>query len=217
MTTVAQTITVDVPLSQAYNQWTQLEDFPTFIDPVDEVIQLDDKHNEWVISIGGVERRYQTEVIHQEPDARIVWTSLETPRHTGVVEFQERAPEQTEVTVALEWEPEGVIENVGAMFGRDSAAVDKALHNFKDFIEGRGDATGLWRGTITPEKEHAMSQPTSPGPDSTEVHEPAQPERPVHPGPPKEPIHRELDPETEDALRAQQERHLDQWRGNQRV
>ncbi|WP_169514069.1 SRPBCC family protein [Jonesia quinghaiensis] len=221
MTTIEATIKVDVPLTQAYNQWTQLEDFSTFMHNVEDVNQLDETHNEWVVSVAGVERRYRTEVIQQQPDERIVWKSLDEPVHMGIAEFDELSPELTQVRVALDWEPGGVVESLGAMFGRDRAAVQSALEEFKEFIEGRHDATGMWRGTVNPNGEGAMStmeqQPTSPGPDSTEVHEEETPETPVNPGPSHEPKHRQFDPETEEVLRAQQERRIDEWRGNQRV
>lgn len=149
MTSVTQSVDVDVPVSTAYNQWTQFESFPQFMGGVDSVTQLDDTHNHWKTSIGGVHREFDTEITEQHPDERVAWKSTDGTTHAGVVTFHRLSDHSARVTVQIDWEPEGLVENAGALVGVDDARVKADLKKFKEFIEGRGgDETGAWRGDI---------------------------------------------------------------------
>ncbi len=149
MAQVTESIDVDVPVTTAYNQWTQFESFPHFLDEVEEIRQIDDTHLHWKVSIGGQEREFDAEVTEQHPDERVAWKSVggETA-HAGVVTFHKLSDATSRVTVQIDWEPEGVVENLGSFFGADSHAVKKDLDNFKEFIESRGRETGAWRGDV---------------------------------------------------------------------
>ncbi len=149
MSSITEAIDVDVPLSTAYNQWTQFETFPRFLDEVESLTQLDDTHLRWTVRVGGAERTFDTEITEQHPDERVAWKSIagET-EHAGVVTFHRLDDARTRVTVQIEWQPEGLTENVGALFGADAHAVKKDLRNFKSFIEERSAETGAWRGDV---------------------------------------------------------------------
>jgi hypothetical protein len=148
MATVQESIEVDVPLSQAYNQWTQFEDFPHFMSGVDSVTQLDDTTVHFKTSIAGVKREYDARISVQEPDQRVTWESLDEPRNAGTVWFEPIDVTRTKVSVELSWEPDTAAEKVGAAVGLDSRQVASDLKKFKTYIEERGTETGAWRGRV---------------------------------------------------------------------
>ena len=147
MKTIKDTITVDAPLSRTYNQWTQFEEFHLFMQGVKEVKQLDDKRLHWKAEIAGQEKEWDAEITEQDPDRRIAWHSTNGAKNAGAVDFAALGAEQTTVTLPLDYEPEGLVENVGGALGVVSARVEGDLKRFKEFIETR-QATGAWRGVI---------------------------------------------------------------------
>lgn len=150
MATVQESIEVNVPLSQAYNQWTQFEAFPHFMSGVESVSQLDDTTVHFKTSIGGVRREYDARITTQEPDQRVSWESLDEPRNAGTVRFEALGDAATKVNVELSWEPDSAAEKIGAAIGLDSRQVAADLKKFKHFIEERGAETGGWRGSVDP-------------------------------------------------------------------
>ena len=148
MATLQETIEVDVPVSTAYNQWTQFESFPEFMRGVESVEQIDETSLHFRTDIGGVRREYSAQITEQLPDRRIAWVSTDKPRNAGEVSFEPLGPDHTRVTVALEWEPEGLVEKAGAAVGADSHQVSADLKRFKQFIEARGIETGAWRSAV---------------------------------------------------------------------
>jgi len=148
MATVQESIDVNVPVGQAYNQWTQFEDFPRFMSGVDAVRQLDDTTVHFETSIAGVKREYDAQITVQEPDQRVTWESLNEPRNAGTVWFESLGPDETKVNVELTWEPESAMEKIGAAVGLDSRQVASDLKKFKEFIESRGSETGAWRESV---------------------------------------------------------------------
>ncbi len=148
MTTVEQSIEVDVPVQVAYNQWTQFEDFPRFMDAVDEVRQVDDTHLHWVARVAGKRKEWDAEITEQTPDQRIAWTSTSGARNAGVVTFHRINDDTTRVMLQLDVEPEGAVETVGAGIGILEREVAGDLERFKDFIESTGTETGAWRGEV---------------------------------------------------------------------
>jgi uncharacterized membrane protein len=148
---VQQSVDVDVPVSTAYNQWTQFESFPKFMDGVERITQESDTRTHWVVKVGGVTREFDTEITEQTPDQVIAWRSTggDTGGHSGRVTFEPLGPSSTRVTVSLGWEPEGVVEKVGAALNFDQRQVDKSAEDFKEFIESRGTETGAWRGDVS--------------------------------------------------------------------
>jgi ribosome-associated toxin RatA of RatAB toxin-antitoxin module len=149
MATVQESITVDVPVRQAYNQWTQFEDFPNFMSGVDAVRQLDDTTVHFETSIAGVKREYDAQITVQEPDQRVTWESLNEPRNSGTVWFEPVGDNETKVNVELTWEPESAMEKLGAATGLDSRQVASDLRKFKKFIEDRHTETGAWRESVS--------------------------------------------------------------------
>ncbi len=145
---IEKSIDVAVPVTTAYNQWTQFEDFPRFMDGVAEVRQLDDKRLFWRAEIGGVEKTWEAEITEQRPDERIAWTNRSGATNAGVVTFHRLAPDQTRIMLQMDYDPEGFVENVGDFLGVASSRVSGDLERFKTFIEGRGQATGAWRGEV---------------------------------------------------------------------
>jgi uncharacterized membrane protein len=149
MSQVIETIDVDVPLTVAYNQWTQFESFPKFMDGVESVIQLDDTHNHWVTKVGGVTREFDTEITEQHPDARIAWHSIGgDTHHAGVVTFHRLAAKQTRLMIQIDWEPDGIVEMVGSAINADDRQVQSDAQQFRAFIEGGGEHTAGWRGNV---------------------------------------------------------------------
>jgi uncharacterized membrane protein len=146
---VAQSIDVEVPVHTAYNQWTQFEEFPRFMDGVENVQQLDDTHLRWTATIGGKTKEWDAVITEQIPDERIAWTNTTGARNAGVVTFHRLADNRTRVMLQVDYEPEGIIENVGDKLGVVSRRIHGDLRRFKDFIEARGQETGAWRGEVT--------------------------------------------------------------------
>ena len=148
MSTIAKSIDVNVPLQMAYNQWTQFEEFPLFMEGIEEVHQLDDKHLHWRAEVSGKSKEWDSEIIEQIPDERIMWRSTSGAKNAGTVSFIPVAPHTTRVKVELVFDPVGLLENVGDMLGMDDARVEGDLERFKEYIESRGTETGAWPGTI---------------------------------------------------------------------
>ena len=148
MATIEQSIEANAPLRAVYNQWTQFEDFPRFMDGVKEVTQLDDKRLHWRAVIGGKEKEWDAEIVEQRPDERIAWTSRNGPWNAGVVTFHRLDDSRTKVMLQIDYEPRGVVENVADALGVVSARVKGDLERFTEFIERRGRETGAWRGRI---------------------------------------------------------------------
>ncbi|WP_261556146.1 SRPBCC family protein [Frankia tisae] len=146
--TVQESIEVHVPIRTAYNQWTQFESFPNFMDGVESIAQLDNTHTHWKIKVGGQEREFDATITEQLPDERVAWKSTEGTTHAGVVTFHRLADDETRVTVQMDWKPEGLAEKAGAAVGLDDRRVKADLKRFKSFIEHRETETGSWRGEV---------------------------------------------------------------------
>jgi uncharacterized membrane protein len=148
MTTVEHTIEVGRDVRTVYNQWTQFEDFPAFMQGVEQVEQVDDKHLHWRADIGMTEREWDAEIVEQEPDRVIAWRAAGDVRNDGRVEFQPLDADRTRVHMRLEYEPESFTEKVGDVFNVVDRRVKGDLERFKEFIEERGHETGAWRGEV---------------------------------------------------------------------
>jgi uncharacterized membrane protein len=148
MERIQKSIDVDRPLHQVYNQWTQFEEFPRFMEGVKEVKQFDDTRLHWVAEIAGKEKQWTAKIIEQIPDHRIAWESESGEYTSGVVSFQALGPDRTRVTLEISYDPKGFIENAGDTIGVVSRRIENDLEHFKEFIENRGQETGAWRGTI---------------------------------------------------------------------
>ncbi|MFD5544078.1 SRPBCC family protein [Streptomyces sp. NPDC127079] len=151
MSTVKEAVDVGVPLHTAYNQWTQFEDFPNFMEGVEEVRQLDDRHNHWTTSIGGVRREFDTEIVDQLPDDRITWRTTDgDTRQRGTVRFEPLDDGHTRVELTMDVEPSGLAEKGADALGLIDRRVKGDLRRFKEFIEQRGAESGAWRGRVRP-------------------------------------------------------------------
>ena len=148
MSKVEESIEVKVPVRTAYNQWTQFEDFPKFMEGVESVQQIDDVTLRWKAEIAGADREWTAKINEQIPDERIAWTSVEGETNAGVVTFHRLDDETTKVMLQLEYDPEGLLENVGDKLGFVKMRVKGDLKRFKEFIEQRGVETGAWRGEV---------------------------------------------------------------------
>jgi uncharacterized membrane protein len=145
---VKESIDVNVPVSTAYNQWTQFEDFPKFMENVESVTQLDDTHLRWIAEIRGKREEWKAEITHQEPDKVIAWRALEGKENSGRVEFEPLEGNRTRIEATLTWEPEGLVEATADKIGVSDRAINVDLENFKELIESRGVETGAWRGEV---------------------------------------------------------------------
>lgn len=148
MSTIATSIEVNVPVRIAYNQWTQFEEFPRFMEGVKEVHQVDDRHLHWKAEIGGQDKEWDSEITVQMPDQRIVWKSVGGAINEGMVSFVSLSDAKSLVQLDVAYEPEGVIETVGDATGVVSLRVKKDLERFKALVESHGQGTGAWHGTV---------------------------------------------------------------------
>ena len=147
-TKVEKSTTVAVPISTAYNQWTQFEEFPQFMGGVQEVRQLDDERLHWVAEIAGVKREWEARILEQRRDGKIAWAATEGATNAGAVYFSPVGTGRTIVRLELEYEPEGLVEKAGDAIGIIERQAEKDVEKFKEFIEGRGVETGGGRGDI---------------------------------------------------------------------
>src|SRR5438067_5389132 len=145
MAKIEHSVEVNVPVRTAYDQWTQFESFPQFMEGVKEVRQLDDTHLHWVAEINGRTEEWDAEITEQTPDQRVAWTSTTGAPNAGVVTFHRLDANLSRVTLQMEWQPQGVTERAGAALGFDDRQITGDLERFKTFIEARGEATGAWR------------------------------------------------------------------------
>ncbi|MET9002456.1 SRPBCC family protein [Amycolatopsis sp. Hca4] len=148
MSTITEIVDVEVPVSTAYNQWTQFEEFPRFMEGVEEIRQLDATRTHWVTRFGGVTREFDATITEQHPDERVAWNSVSGPDHAGVITFHRLDDSHTRVTAQMDIDPEGFAENVADKLGVLDRRVKGDLKRFKEFIEQRGRETGAWRGDV---------------------------------------------------------------------
>ncbi|NKQ53021.1 SRPBCC family protein [Amycolatopsis sp. K13G38] len=148
MSTITESVDVDVPVHTAYNQWTQFESFPEFMEGVEQIRQLDDRHLHWVTKVGGVQREFDATITEQHPDERVAWRSDSGPNHAGVITFHRIDDGKTRVTAQMDIDPEGFVENVADKLGVLDHRVNADMKRFKRFIEDRGQETGAWRGDV---------------------------------------------------------------------
>ncbi|MEV4582846.1 SRPBCC family protein [Nonomuraea jabiensis] len=164
MSTIEYSLDVKVPIRVAYNQWTQFETFPEFMEGVESVKQHTDTRATWLAEIAGVKREFDTEITEQHPDERVAWHTLDKPNHAGVVTFHRIDDTTTRVTLQMEYDPEGFVETAGDWLQIVRMRVQGDLRRFKDFIESRGNETGAWRGSVPP--QHAGDASPLPGTQS---------------------------------------------------
>jgi uncharacterized membrane protein len=149
MSTIEESIEVQVPVRTAYDQWTQFEEFPRFMQGVEEIRQLDDTHLHWVTSIGGKRKEFDAEVTEQTPDQRVAWRSTNGAENAGVVTFHKTGESETRIMVQIDVDPDGLVEVAGDALGLPKRRVKGDLERFKELIESRGEATGAWRGEVS--------------------------------------------------------------------
>jgi uncharacterized membrane protein len=145
---VTETIEVDVPVATAYNQWTQFEEFPKFMEGIESVTQTDDTHLRWVAEIAGKRHEWDAEITEQKPDQVIAWRSVDGNYTSGRVTFEPSDVASTKITVEMVYDTDGVVETLGSALGADSRRVKGDLKRFKELVESRGTETGAWRGEV---------------------------------------------------------------------
>jgi uncharacterized membrane protein len=153
MATIEQSIEVAVPVRTAYDQWTQFEEFPQFMDGVEEVRQLDDTHLHWVASVAGRRKEWDAEITEQRPDERVAWRAIDGTSNGGVVSFHRLDDSATRIMVQMEHEAEGVLEKAGDALGFAERRVKNDLEKFRDYVESRSGASGSWRGEVGTQPE----------------------------------------------------------------
>ncbi|HEY8238654.1 MAG TPA: SRPBCC family protein [Candidatus Limnocylindrales bacterium] len=148
MSRIVEEIEVEVPVRIAYDQWTQFESFPKFMEGIDRVFQVDDTTLEWTATIAGQVKHWRAEIVEQRPDGLVAWRSVDGARNDGEVRFEPRGQDKALITLQLDVEPEGLIEKAGDALGLVERRVRSDLERFKEFIEDRGTPTGGWRGRV---------------------------------------------------------------------
>jgi uncharacterized membrane protein len=147
MTTIEQSIDLEVPVRAAYDQWTQFEDFPKFMKGVEEIRQLDDRHLHWVAELGGTRHEWDAEITEQLPDERVAWRNTDGKDNAGVVTFHKLDDQRSRVMVQIDFVPEGIKEKVGSALNAPDRQVKGDLERFKELVESQGGAAG-WRGEV---------------------------------------------------------------------
>ena len=148
MASITESVDVDVDVATAYNQWTQFESFPQFMEGVERIDQTSDTMTHWVTKVAGVEREFDAMITEQHPDERVAWSSVDEPKQAGVVTFHRLSDHTTKVMVQMDFEPEGILEIAGDKLGLVKHRVKGDMKRFKDFIETRGTESGGWRGEV---------------------------------------------------------------------
>ena len=148
MANIERSIDVDGPVRAAYDQWTQFEEFPKFMEGVEEIRQIDDTHLHWVADIGGTRHEWDAVITEQLPDERVAWRNTDGKDNAGVVTFHKLSDDQSKLMVQLDFVPEGIKEKVGDLIGAPDRRVKSDLERFKELVESRGDASGSWRGEV---------------------------------------------------------------------
>jgi uncharacterized membrane protein len=148
MSTIEQSIELEVPVQTAYNQWTQFEEFPAFMEGVEEVRQMDERRLHWIAEFGGTRHEWDAEITEQLPDERVAWRNTDGKDNAGVVTFHRIDDERSRIMVQMDWAPEGIKEKLGDAFGISDRRVRGDLERFKDLIESRGRESGAWRGDV---------------------------------------------------------------------
>jgi uncharacterized membrane protein len=152
MATIEESVEVEVPVRTAYNQWTQFEEFPRFMEGVEQVRQMTDTKLHWVAEIAGQRREWDAEITEQTPDQRIAWCSVDGATNSGVVTFHRIGENRSKVMLQLEFEPEGIVEKAGDKLGIIKTRTKADLARFKEFIESQGRESGAWRGEVDQSK-----------------------------------------------------------------
>jgi uncharacterized membrane protein len=154
MQMIERSIEVNAPISKVYNQWTQFESFPQFMQGIEEVRQIDEKHLHWKANILGKEEEWEAEIHEQVPDQKIAWRSVSGVAQTGIVTFRAKGADVTEITLVMHYEPHGFLERTADLLGVTTTRIRSDLERFKEFIESREAETGAWRGEIHEDETH---------------------------------------------------------------
>ena len=148
MSRITEELDVGVPVRTAYDQWTQFESFPQFMDGVDEVVQVNDTILDWTATIAGVRKQWRAKVVEQRPDQVVAWKSIDGVRNDGSVRFQKLSTNRTRLALTLDVDVDGPLEKAGVALGVVERQVKGDLERFRDFIEARGRESGGWRGSV---------------------------------------------------------------------
>ena len=151
MANIEKSIEVDAPIATVYDQWTQFEEFPSFMQGVEEIRQLDDRHVHWTVEFGGSHHEWDAEITEQIPEERVAWRNTDGKDNAGVVTFHKIDDETTRIMVQMDWAPEGLKEKLGTSLNFDDRRMEGDLERFKQLIESQGGATGAWRGKVARE------------------------------------------------------------------
>jgi uncharacterized membrane protein len=157
MATITESIDVGVDVTTAYNQWTQFESFPKFMDGVEQIRQTDDKHLHWKTNVGGVSREFDAEITEQHPEERVAWQTQNGVHQAGVVTFHRIDDDTTRVTLQLNYDPKGLVEKAGDALGIVERRAKGDLANFKTYIERKGASEGAWRGDVPRDPQRGES------------------------------------------------------------
>jgi uncharacterized membrane protein len=158
ISTIDESIEVEVPVSTSYNQWTQFEEFPLFMEGVDDVQQRDDTRLHWVATIGGHTAEWDAKILEQHPDKQISWISEDGKKTRGTVSFEPIGEGKTLIRLSMSYQAEGALEQIGSAAGLDAKRVRGDLKRFKDLIESRGTESGEWRGEIDAGKTESKTE-----------------------------------------------------------
>jgi uncharacterized membrane protein len=192
MSTIEHSVDVNVPVRVAYDQWTQFESFPEFMEGVESVKQVTDTLTEWVAEIAGIRREFEAEITEQHPDERVAWHTTEGPHQAGVVTFHRLSEDTTRVTLQMEYDPEGFVETAGDWLQLVRLRIRNDLERFKTFIESRGGEPGGWRGEVPGPHQRGSTysdsdQPVPPGTVGGDDYRPGGTLPPPGPVPPRTP------------------------------
>ena len=161
MANVEQTIEVNLPVRTVYNQWTQFEEFPRFMQGVEEVRQLDDTRLHWRASIAGKTEEWDAVITDQIPDQQVGWRSTSGSENSGVIRFTPIGADRTRVTAVIGYEPEGSSSRSATSWVSSRAASRETWSGSRSSSSHAG-ARPAWRGEIQAELSRAARATSSP-------------------------------------------------------
>jgi uncharacterized membrane protein len=135
MAAITHSVEVNAPSNEVYNQWTRFEDFPRFMEGVEEVRRDGPNRLFWRGKIGGKEKQWEAQITEQIPNSTIIWRSAQGALNMGAVTFEQLHVLQTRITLSMEYEPEGIIEQAGDALGVPLGQVAEDLNRFREFME----------------------------------------------------------------------------------
>ncbi|MEU8272056.1 SRPBCC family protein [Sphaerisporangium sp. NPDC049002] len=150
---IVESLDVGAPIRLTYNQWTQFQDFPSFMKKVEKVVQDSDEKLTWQAKIIWSRRTWESTISEQVPDDKIIWRSKGAKGYVdGTVTFHEITPDLTRILMVLEYHPKGFMEHIGLLWRVQGRRARLEFKHFRRHVMTESlltpDEVEGWRGVI---------------------------------------------------------------------